>query len=353
MKATFTLLFILVSTFSFAQQGTWQKLATKPYPGKQDDICFVNAETGFYANGQGKFYATTNGGTTWELRSDKPGTFWRCLGFADSLNGFAGNVGTDYFPNVSDTIPLYRTTDGGRSWSPANVIGNMPKGLCAIWLQNAPFVNHGKLDNKQIWHAAGRVGSPAYYLRSTDGGNTWISKNLGDQCQMIFDIVFTSEKVGFICAGSNADVTEAHAVVLKTIDGGNTWKKVYESKGIYEMTWKASFPTKNVGYVSIQNYNPDTSIKARYIIKTTDAGETWKEVPLDTDFSLNQYGIGFIDEQKGWVGTTKTIYETADGGKTWKKLNIGRAINKFRVYKGNKKKTVAYAIGVEVLKWEE
>jgi len=89
----------------------WQKQTTIPYPGKQDDICFVNDSSGWYCNGQGKIYHTYNGGNSWEKVFEKPGTFFRCIAFIDSLNGFAGNVGTDYFPGVKDTIPLYKTND--------------------------------------------------------------------------------------------------------------------------------------------------------------------------------------------------------------------------------------------------
>ena len=38
----------------------WQKQTTIPYPGKQDDICFVNDSSGWYCNGQGKIYHTYN-----------------------------------------------------------------------------------------------------------------------------------------------------------------------------------------------------------------------------------------------------------------------------------------------------
>jgi photosystem II stability/assembly factor-like uncharacterized protein len=42
-------------------------------------------------------------------------------------------------------------------------------------------------------------------------------------------------------------------------------------------------------------------------------------------------------------------YETNDGGKNWTKVNIGKAVNKFRIIKKNKNFT-AYSIGTEVFK---
>jgi hypothetical protein len=85
--------------------GGWRVLATEPYRGKQDDISFVSPELGWYGNGAGKLYRTANGGETWEKVWEQPGTFIRALGFLDALNGFLGNVGTDYYPGVTDTRP--------------------------------------------------------------------------------------------------------------------------------------------------------------------------------------------------------------------------------------------------------
>ena len=60
-------------------------------------------------------YHTIDGGASWKIQLEKKGTFFRCIAFIDSLNGFAGTVGTDYFPNVTDSIPLYKTRDGGQT----------------------------------------------------------------------------------------------------------------------------------------------------------------------------------------------------------------------------------------------
>jgi photosystem II stability/assembly factor-like uncharacterized protein len=329
------------------------KLPAENYPGKQDDIFAISESLVWYGNGQGKLYRSTNSGQTWQLMLHKPGTFWRCLAFTDSLHGFAGNVGTDYFPNVTDTIPLYRTTDGGISWNPAQIIGGMPKGLCAIHVQRKPFINHGILDYKNIIWGAGRVGSPAWVVKSTDNGKTFHAENLSHVTSAIFDIYFSSPDTGFICGASHADIDKAYPQVLRTTNAGKTWHEVYKGKFPYEITWKCSFPTKNTGYVSIQNYNPDTSVKARYVIKTTNAGNTWQEYPVAQNHPLRQFGIGFASEKTGWLGTTVGGYETTDGGNTWHRVTLGRAVNKFRIATNSKGKKYGYAIGADVYKLTE
>ena len=330
----------------------WKKLDTERYPGKQDDIAFIGENEGWYVNGYGSIYHTKNGGVTWEKQLEKKGTFFRCIAFVDSLNGFAGTVGTDYFPNVTDSIPLYGTRDGGKTWMPVDYKGPYVKGLCAIDIVKEQYINHGKIDYKIHIYAVGRVGSPANMMVSHDGGETWTSNSMNNDCKMLFDIKMFDKNYGFVCAASDEDMEKSNASILKTRDGGKTWKKVYQSNRPFEGTWKASFPTKEVGYVTIQSYNPNPNVKQQRIAKTTDGGETWQEINLVADAGAREFGIGFIDENHGFVGTMNTGYETKDGGKTWTTVNLGMACNKIRIYKDANGKTYGYAIGVDVLKGE-
>jgi len=328
----------------------WRKLNTERYPGKQDDIAFINEKEGWYVNGYGNIYHTNDGGENWEKQLEKKGTFFRCIAFVDSLNGFAGTVGTDYFPNVTDTIPLYRTTDGGKTWNPVSYEGPYVKGLCAIDIVKEQFINHGKTDYKVHIYAVGRVGSPANMMVSHDGGLTWKSNSMDKDCKMLFDIKMFDKQTGFACAATDEALEKSNALILKTNDGGKTWKKVYQSKRPFETTWKVSFPTEKVGYVTIQSYNPDPSAIQQRVAKTTDGGETWQEINLVEDASAREFGVGFIDENHGFVGTMNSGYETKDGGKTWSTVDLGRACNKIRIYKDTNGKVYGYAIGVDVFK---
>jgi photosystem II stability/assembly factor-like uncharacterized protein/dienelactone hydrolase len=328
----------------------WRKLNTERYPGKQDDIAFINEKEGWYVNGYGNIYHTNDGGENWEKQLEKKGTFFRCIAFVDSLNGFAGTVGTDYFPNVTDTIPLYRTTDGGKTWNPVSYEGPYVKGLCAIDIVKEQFINHGKTDYKVHIYAVGRVGSPANMMLSHDGGLTWKSNSIDKDCEMLFDIKMFDKQTGFACAATDEALEKSNALILKTNDGGKTWKKVYQSKRPFETTWKVSFPTEKVGYVTIQSYNPDPSAIQQRVAKTTDGGETWQEINLVEDASAREFGVGFIDENHGFVGTMNSGYETKDGGKTWSTVDLGRACNKIRIYKDTNGKVYGYAIGLDVFK---
>jgi len=148
----------------------WHPLDTEPYRGKQDDIHFIDEKIGFYVKGKGKVFRTQNGRGQWRQVFEQPGTYFRAIGMLTASHGFAGNIGTDYFPGVTDTQPLYETRDGGLSWRPvAGLPGPPVKGICAIDVQRVAFVNAGVLGQRTLIHAAGRVGGPAFLLRSLDG----------------------------------------------------------------------------------------------------------------------------------------------------------------------------------------
>jgi photosystem II stability/assembly factor-like uncharacterized protein len=351
MKPILLVVALSMVLMAAAQQPTtvWQKLSTVAYPGKQDDICFSDENNGWYCNGQGKIYRTRDAGQNWTLAFEQPGTFFRCIAFIDSLNGFVGNVGTDYFPNVKDTIPLYQTSDGGKSWKAVQYSGPYIKGLCAIDIVKEQYINHGNIDYRYHIYGVGRVGSPAGMMVSHDGGKSFTSRSMNTDCKMLFDIKMFNTKEGFVCAANSEDITTSNALILYTKDGGLTWEKKYQSTRPFETTWKVSFPSRKVGYVTIQSYNPDTTVKQQRVAKTIDGGNTWKEVDLCIDARAREFGIGFIDEQHGFVGTVNSGYETKDGGATWAPVNIGRAANKIRIYPTAKGLDL-YAIGVNVYK---
>jgi photosystem II stability/assembly factor-like uncharacterized protein len=72
-------------------------------------------------------------------------------------------------------------------------------------------------------------------------------------CKMLFDIKMFNKNEGFACAASSDEMEKSNAVILRTKNGGKTWQKVYQSKRPFECTWKVSFPSKKVGYVTIQS----------------------------------------------------------------------------------------------------
>lgn len=338
MRTKLILLALLFSKISYAQ-FTWTNLPSAPFnSAKQDGIFFLNRDTGWAVNGSGRIFKTLNGGSNWIQQKNSPGTYFRAVTFLNSQIGFAGNVGPDYFPNVTDANPLYRSVDGGNSWTDAtaSISGPVPVGICGIQALNDSVV-----------YAAGRVGGPPILIKSTNAGETWQGSDLSDHCQMILDVWFVSPDTGFVFAGTSLNVAASSARILRTTDGGLSWTDVYTSTRPSEIMWKAWFPSRKIGYASIQSYS--TSSTQRYIAKTTDGGVNWVELPL-VNTGIREFGIGFINDSVGWVGGENTGYQTINGGQTWTNKNIGQYANKFSIVKNPDGSNTAYAIGLRIFK---
>lgn len=329
-------------------QAEWRTLPTEAARGKQDDIVFHDASLGWYVSGgAGRIYVTRDGGESWKVAIEKPGTFWRCIASVDDKLVVAGNIGPDYFPNVSDATPLYVSRDGGETWTGVTQFEGPPvKGLCALQVLCIPFVNAGNLDYKVRILGAGRVGGPAVMVWSDDLGVSWHSRAL-ERTEMVLDLWFFDADHGVLAGASDKDVQESHALVLRTEDGGVTWETAFEGERPFELTWKLAFPTRETGYVTIQSYDPDPAASARFFARTTDGGKSWKELPLVDDASVREFGVAFLDEKQGWIGAMKGGFETEDGGASWRHVEMGTAVNKIRVLlDGTRYRAFAIGLGL-------
>jgi photosystem II stability/assembly factor-like uncharacterized protein len=320
---------------SIFAQNNWQTLSNAPNGPRHDDGYFVNQNLGWVVNGNGQIWKTSNGGDTWIKQFDKSTIYFRSIGFIDSLNGVAGNLGTDEFGGQTDTNLIYRTTNGGVSWIPINnFIGTKPRGVCGL-----------SVVNDSVIYGVGRVRGPVYFLKSTDKGETWFTKNMEQYAVDLMDIYFTSPDSGFIVGGNGSPNQNSNGIILLTTDGGITWTNVFTSSQLGEWCWKIDFPSKNVGYVSLQR-NSGSPIN---FIKTTNGGQTWFEKRF-TNFAYYVQGMGFINDTLGWAGgnSTYTTYETTDGGETWHDAGFGYRVNRFRFINDS----VGFATGRTVYKFD-
>ncbi len=311
---------------------TWQELPNAPTTSRHNDVYFVTPDLGWIVNGAGQIYRTDDGGTSWTLQLDQPGSHFRSVGFLDARRGFAGNVGTGEF-GTTDPAPLYETHDGGAFWSPITGFdGPTPAGLCGMHVVN---------DSTVV--AVGRVRGPAFFTRTTDRGQTWQSVDMSAYAAGLIDIYFTHPDSGFAVGLTDTEHERSRGIVLQTTDGGATWTPRHTSTRTGEWAWKLSFPSRRVGYVSLQR-NSQTPI---FFLKTTDGGHTWQEKLFTTNYYFVQ-GIGFITETHGWIGgnSSSPVYATTDGGETWHTERLRPRLNRFR-FLGD---SLGYAVGRSVHK---
>lgn len=323
----------------------WTRVPTDPYTlnNKQDALAFPTAATGFYGNGTGRVYRSEDRGRHWRAVWHHPGTYVRALDFADADTGWLGNVGPGYFPDVTDPVPLYVTHDGGVSWTPVRAVdGPRIVGICALDVLKGP-------DGRVIAvRAGGRVGGPAGLLESLDGGQTFHARDMSAVTGMILDIHFLDATTGFMAGASAAGEGAAHARILKTTDGGRTWRAVFDSARAGDNNWKLAFPSARVGYATIISYGAPQGEAEGYVAKTVDGGEHWTPLAVTRDHGWIPYGINFVTETHGWVGGSTGGYETIDGGVSWHKVAMGLSTNRIRFVAGEGGGITAFAIGEEL-----
>ena len=354
MNLTFTRLFTFLVLFGFIascspkipstfkeQQElhysrSWKKMDSYPMKfGRTDDLHFFNPDRGFVISSEGKMFLTEDGGETWELKFEKEmESFFRCLTFRDSLNGWMGTLGTgDNALRSDDPTIMYETHDGGESWSPTEFDGPYPGGLCGL-----------QTVSDKVIVGCGRVRGPSYFIKSTDGGATWKSYDMNHLAGSLIAPYFYDENHGMLIGGTTQDKIECRSLILETFDGGATWDTMYVSKQKGEYCWKVSYPSEKRGFISIQRNVEDGYT---YCLQTEDGGKTWFE-NFVTEGQYYVQGVGFINENLGWLGgSTGFTMETRDGGKTWMKMvDIGSGFNKFQFFGDS----LAYGTGFGVFK---
>ncbi|MCH7639382.1 MAG: T9SS type A sorting domain-containing protein [Bacteroidetes bacterium] len=294
----------ILSASAFAQQAPeWELLPDSPFHGyRSEDVFFVDADYGWAVNGSGEIHRTIDGGDTWAHTDTLPG-YARSTGFANRNKGWVGLLFTS---NI-----LFETTDGGLTFNDitSRIQPAVGGGICGMWVVD-----------EQIAYGVGQFSGPAYLIKTTDGGQTWASSDLGAYADTAVDVMFLDADHGFIAAGGSGSVR-----VLETTDGGATWSIRHTSSVSGVWGWKLSFPTENVGYVSAE-YGSGTS--KGLVLRTADGGQTWTEITIPNGGSLQ--GVGFLTPEIGWTSGRGTTSVTTDGGQTWQQIALDGDINRFR-----------------------
>ena len=350
---------LLAVSLSSSAQGTWSP-TTAPYvTDRYDDIYFINADTGWAAclddgtyNQQGKILKTTDGGLIWDSTNAPNTSEYRDISFLDSRTGFTGTLQTSFYDSFDTTI-MYTSTDGGLDWQPVtNLPGPRPAGVCGM-----------RMINDSTLYACGRYFGPPGFYKTINKGASWSYVNLDSVGGGLVDAFFFGPDTGFIVGTTDTNFNidfgaSSSGIILYTTDAGDHWQRVCTTGRMSEMCWKLSFPSRLIGYASIESFR--STVDSQFCMKTTDGGLTWQEVYFCTNSGYSQSGlggfdaqaIGFINDTVGWIGgrdttPTGTEYKTTDGGNTWTAEHWGKNLNRFRFLNDGS----AYVSGLTVYKY--
>ncbi|MFK7935356.1 MAG: T9SS type A sorting domain-containing protein, partial [Saprospiraceae bacterium] len=182
----------------------------------------------------------------------------------------------------SDRLTIWKTTDGGSSWTETT-----PAGLTADdanWGTVADSHNSAIGDTLWFGTRTGRI------LKTTDRGDTWNIYDTGIEDGAITSIEFQDELYGIATTALSTAGFEGVAKGARTRDGGLTWSPI-NTPEFKAMSLKYVPGTKSTYIYTDGWYTKNMAI-------TTDFGSTWKNFK-------NPDGIvctDFYSPTEGWAG---------------------------------------------------
>ncbi len=331
---TFCLMLSAISGI-YSQSYQWQVIPNAPFDiTRHEDMMWLNSQTGWVVNYAGPVYKTTNGGIRFDTLYRTLTQFCRSVGFLDANTGIVGTLD----PSRS----LYRSTNGGTNFiQVTNVPAPVPTGICGI-TQLPP----------NIFYAVGRYAGPAFAIKSTDKGATWINLHIDSSlATRLVDTYFSDSLHGFVVGNKGgANYEQGKAIILYTSNGGVSWVNRFMGATIGYLSWKIDFRGDQFGYVSCENFNGNPP---GYLF-TYDGGLTWSFFTIPNAPTLNLEGIGFLNSTTGWVGgwtpdfQAGPTFQTSNGGASWVNVTFGKALNRFQFF-GD---TLAFGCGQTIYKYQ-
>jgi photosystem II stability/assembly factor-like uncharacterized protein len=277
----------------------------------------------FGATGGG-VWKTTDGGGNWKNVSD--GFFGGSIGAVavsewDPNVVYVGGGEATVRGNVSPGNGLWKSSDAGQTWTSLGFADAQHIPRIRVHPKNPDLVYMAVLG-----HAFGPNDTRGVY-RSKDGGKSWerilfVSRDAG-AVDLILDPVnprivyastwrFRRTPWGFDSGGSGS-------ALWKSTDGGDSWK---------ELSRKPGMPKGTLGIIGItvspsnpQNLYAIVEAEDGGIFRSKDGGETWQKVSEERDLRQRAWYYSRIfadpkDEDAVYVPNVR-FHKSKDGGKTW------------------------------------
>ena len=267
---------------------------------------------------------------------------WRLIGpfrggRALAVTGVPGEPDHYYFGAVDGGV--WESTNAGRTWNPifdGENIGSIGSIAVAPSDIKTIYVGSGESDMRSDI----AYGNGMY--KSTDGGKTWSHIGLDDTRQIGSIVIDPSDaNVVYVAALGHQYGPNAQRGVFKTTDGGKTWTRVLfkdENTGaislamdpkdpttVYAALWQTRRPPWNV--------YPPSNGPGSGLYKTTDGGKTWTQLTNGLPKAVGRIGVAVAPSNPSRVYAqvdtphdvaTGGVYRSDDAGATWTHVAGGK-----------------------------
>ncbi len=283
-KITFLLILLFSAVNLYSQSGGWQWSNPKPQGGYVRNMTMIDANNWYLLCDYGVMCRTSNAGANWSVFS---------IGYQSSL------------------------------YPAANIFNN----LLSAWFFDASNFIIGCQSVRGI-------------VRSSNGGVTFDTVQIGTSTGSIYDFHFINSQTGYFCATSTFKIQ-------KTTNGGSNWSPVpftatstlysihapdtnniivTSSSGNTYFTTNAgvNWTTSNVGTTNTLNDSKWINASTGYVCGssgcfryTTNFGANWVGTNPPTTATLNRIVVNGSDVYVAGFDNAMNMYKTTDNGTTW------------------------------------
>jgi photosystem II stability/assembly factor-like uncharacterized protein len=265
---------------------------------------------------------------------------WRCIGphrggRVLAVSGVRGQPNTFYFGAVGGGV--WKTTDAGGTWLP--VFDSQPVasiGALAVSTSNPDviYVGSGEADMRSDIS----LGNGIY--KSIDAGQTWSYLGLHDTRQIGRILIDPKNpNIVLVAALGHGFGPNTERGVFRSTDGGKSWTRVLykdENTGAIDLAFDPD--NARTVYASLWNAHrvpwnayPPVTGPGGGLYKSTDGGETWKQITgagfpsgkvgrIGIDVTAGQHGkrvYALVD-----AGNESGLYVSEDAGQSWTRASI-------------------------------
>ena len=169
------------------------------------------------------------------------------------------------------------------------------------------------------------VGHDAVILRTIDGGETWQMVHQAPEEELpLFDVWFRDERAGFAVG--------AYGYFLATEDGGETWTSRAISEDDFHLNALIPVPRRKPGSQGPESQQPQfqrpqsrrlyIAAEAGVAYRSDDGGETWRELP--SPYVGSWFGGLALDENQVLLtGLRGHLFRSEDAGESWTQVAAG------------------------------
>jgi photosystem II stability/assembly factor-like uncharacterized protein len=276
------------------------------------------------------------------------GLRWRSIGPARggrsiAVGGSAARPFEYYFGATGGGV--WKTADGGLTWRPVadRFLRTSSVGAIAVAESNPDvvYVGMGEVALR------GNVIQGDGVYKTTDGGRTW--SHVGLEKTMAIGRIRvhpSNPDIVYVAALGNPYGPNPERGIFKTIDGGRTWDRVLfrdERTGAVDLALDIKNPdTLYAGFweVSRTPHSLSSGGPGSGLFKTTDGGASWKELTRNPGLPEPIWGklgvsVSAADPTRVYAiieAAAGGVFLSDDGGATWKLVNDDRRLRQRAFY---------------------